>query len=297
MTEILLAIITGLIAMLAWGIGDFFAKKSIDDIGEYATLFWGHIYGCGFFLAILYDRVVKNHAKCRYPENPNEWLSLIFFGTLQAIIYLLLYRGFRKGQLSILNTIFASYSGITVLLSILLFNEKLAIYSSLSLMILFIGIILMNLDSKALIKGKISFIKTPGLVEVIIATVLAAIWTILWSDFVDHRDAFTYSFYMYFIMTAAIVLWCLFKRVKLISSNDNGWAYCVFIGLLECTAYIAVSTGYRWTHYTSIVALLSGAFSLPVVILSRIFLWEIPTRIQYIGIALVIIGIVLLSFS
>lgn len=43
--ELLIAILTGLVAMLGWGFADFFAKKTIDEIGDLATLFWSQLIG------------------------------------------------------------------------------------------------------------------------------------------------------------------------------------------------------------------------------------------------------------
>ncbi|MFN2571957.1 MAG: hydantoinase B/oxoprolinase family protein, partial [Gemmatimonadales bacterium] len=44
-TTLLTAITAGLLGMLGWGCADFFAKKTIDKIGDLPTLFWGQLLG------------------------------------------------------------------------------------------------------------------------------------------------------------------------------------------------------------------------------------------------------------
>ena len=44
-------------------------------------------------------------------------IALAFFGSLQALVYFLLYKGFGKGQVSVLSPTFASFSGFVALAS------------------------------------------------------------------------------------------------------------------------------------------------------------------------------------
>ena len=69
----------------------------------------------------------------------------------------------------------------------------------------------------------------------------------------------------------------------------------MLIGCFEVGAYVLISLGYSLTTRTSVVALLSGAFSLPTIVLARAFLKERVTGLQTAGSAVVIFGIMLLS--
>src|SRR5437763_781229 len=98
--ELLIAVLAGLGGMLGWGLADFFAKKTIDDIGSVASLAWAHIFGTliiGAFAVYQMTILGKNFT---VPHDPATWGGLIFFGVLQAIVYLLVYIGFSKGQLA-----------------------------------------------------------------------------------------------------------------------------------------------------------------------------------------------------
>src|SRR5258708_6537523 len=110
--QLLIAILSGLVAMFGWGFADLFAKKTIDEVGSIISLVWAHIFGTVALILIVLFRVVIIGGMISIPSNPNVWAGLLFFGILQMIIYLLVYQGFSKGQLAILSPIFASYSGM-----------------------------------------------------------------------------------------------------------------------------------------------------------------------------------------
>ena len=58
--ELLIAVLAGLGGMLGWGFADFFAKKTVDKIGDIATLVWAHLFGTLVFALIaLYNQVEK----------------------------------------------------------------------------------------------------------------------------------------------------------------------------------------------------------------------------------------------
>jgi uncharacterized membrane protein len=100
---------------------------------------------------------------------------------------------------------------------------------------------------------------------------------------------------MYGFMT--IVIWAVakFSNTKLKVAQTSVWKFLILIGLCETAAYLAISIGYSKTSFTSVVALLSGAFSLPTIILARAFLKEKITTLQTLGGVVIIIGIMLLA--
>src|SRR3989344_8833903 len=138
-SELLIALLTGLGGMLGWGLADFFAKKTIDEIGDMASLAWGHIFGTlALFLAVAHN-VFFFERKIVMPSDTYTWIILIFFGMLQATVYFFLYRGFGKGQVSLLSPIFASFAGITAIMSIVFFREAVNIFLIFALIIIFCG--------------------------------------------------------------------------------------------------------------------------------------------------------------
>jgi drug/metabolite transporter (DMT)-like permease len=293
-STIVVAILAGLAGMLGWGFADFFAKKTIDQIGDVASLTWGHIFGTiSLILVGVYLFVAQGHAFV-LPSGLLTWLGLAFFGVLQAIVYLLVYRGFGKGQLALLNPIFASYSGVVALVSFIFLGEVLHMGAGISLIIIFLGILLLNLDMEAFRGGRINFLQVPGFKEVATAAVLAAFWTIGWDRFIVGQDWLSYAAVMYVFMSAALLIYVAVRKIPLRVVTPSLWKYVILIGLCETAAYVAISWGYATTPHVSIVALLSGAFSLPTIVLARAFLKEKTTHLQTIGSIVIVAGLILL---
>ena len=116
----IIAVLAGLGGMLGWGLADFFAKKTIDVIGDVTTLIWAHVIGTAIILAAL-GFEVANGEQGNLPSEWRSWIGLIGFGGLQAAVYLFMYRGFGKGQVAVLAPLFASFAGLVALFSVLLF--------------------------------------------------------------------------------------------------------------------------------------------------------------------------------
>ncbi len=292
---LLIALLAGLGGMLGWGFADFFAKKTIDQIGYIVSLAWAHIFGTLIFAGVVFYRFIFGGHQIIVPSNLGTWSLLIFFGILQAAVYFFVYKGFGKGQVSILDPIFASFSGLTAILSIVVFGEIISGHLVVALVIIFCGVLLINVDFQALRLKRFNFVKVGGFREVAIATLLAALWTLFWSKFIEDQDWASYALWMYLFMTLAILVIVKFQKINLLVVKRGIWKFLILIGLCETIAYLSISLGYSVTSRTSIIALLSGAFSLPTIILARVFLKEKVTKIQTIGSIVIIAGIVFLS--
>lgn len=293
--ELLIAMIAGIGGMFGWGFADFAAKKTVDKIGAVSSLVWAHVFGTSILLVfVLLNTFIFNNPFTA-PFNAVDWIGLVFFGTLQTVVYLFVYKGFEKGKVSILSPILASYTGLVALLSVIVFGEVLKVNLIPALFFIFSGVLLINLDPAGWGSKRISIIATPGIKEIAIATVLATIWTLGWDNFTSGKDWVSYTFLMYAFMALSAYGIAKFQKIELKDVKKGAWPFLWLIGLGEAIAYLAISLGYANTSFTSVIALLSGAFSLPVIILAVIFLKEKITKLQIIGALIVITGIILIS--
>jgi drug/metabolite transporter (DMT)-like permease len=292
MSSILIATVAGLGGMFGWGLADFFAKKTIDQIGDVVSLTWGHIFGTIIIILLLIILILNHSTQISLPKDEVTWLGVAFFGVLQAIVYLLVYRGFSMGQISLLNPVFASFSGGVALISVLFFGELLTWPLLIGLIIIFIGILTLNADPDILKIKRLNFITVPGFKEVAVAALLAICWTLGWDRFILGKDWLTYAVWMYIFMSVALLIYVGFKQINLNVLTPSLWKYVVLIGFCETIAYIAISWGYAATNHTSVVALLSGAFSLPTILLARTFLREKTTTIQTLGSLAIVAGLI-----
>jgi drug/metabolite transporter (DMT)-like permease len=293
-TALFIAIVAGLGGMLGWGFADFFAKKTIDRIGDVQTLAWAGVFGTvTFFIAMLYQVVVRD-GHFAVPHDAVTWALLAFFGVLQTAVYLFAYKGFGKGQVALLNPLFASFAGIVALISILFLAEPTTPLRIAALAVIFLGVVLLSLDLQALRSRRVRFTAIPGFREVLIATLLAAVWTVLWSLFVSGKDWLAYSLYMFVFMTLAVFAASWYRRLPMRVDSRGTWLFVALIGVCETVAYISITLGYGATSLTSVVAVLSGGFSLPTILLAYIFLKERINPLQLAGCLVIIAGVMLL---
>jgi drug/metabolite transporter (DMT)-like permease len=290
-----IAILAGLGGMLGWGSADFFAKKTIDRIGAIKSLVLAHGFGTALFLSIIIGQSLVKGKVSSLPTTAGAWAGLVFFGCLQMVVYWLAYEGFGKGQLSILNPVFASYSGLVAIIAVVFLGETLHFMLGIALLFIFIGILLLNTETSSLSLRK--FVISPGLPEVALAAVLAAGWTVGWDKFIGSHDPLTYAAAMYAFMTIAALALAKIMKVRLTGVKPELWKFILLIGAGETAAYLAISWGYSATSLTSIVALISGSFSLPTVILAYIFLKEKISLIQLAGVVAVILGVGIVTLS
>jgi drug/metabolite transporter (DMT)-like permease len=291
----LVAAIAGIGGMLGWGLADFFAKKAIDRIGDIVSLVWAHVAGSTILLLFVPLSFFASGFHLGIPAGVATWACLAFFGALQATVYLFVYAGFGKGQVALLSPVFASYSGFVALVSILALGEIVTGARLLALLAVFAGLLLINLDVNALRQRRFDLTQVPGFGEIAVAALLATVWTLGWNSFVRGHDGLAYAILMYLFMTLALVVYSAVRRISLRFNDRSVWLTLGLIGLSEGVAYVAISLGFALTPHTSIVALVSGAFSLPTILLARIFLKERVTAFQTVGSGLVVVAVALLA--
>jgi uncharacterized membrane protein len=290
------AFIAGCGGMLGWGLADFFAKHTIGRIGDVASLVWGHLFGTGALVlgALVYLAIAG--APTGLPHTGASWLVLLTFGAGQAAVYLLVYKAFSKGPVSLLSPIFASYSGLAAVLSIVFFSEAVGLGTLGTLVLMFAGVMLVSLE------GRFASASTekrlpPGVTEALIGAGLAAVWTVGWHQVIGGKSWFSYTVTMYAVMTVVIVVFATARGVKLARPRGRLAFLLAGIGLAEVAAYLAIGIGFSETSHTSLVAVLSGAFALPTVLLARLFLRERMNATRLVGIGAVIVASMLLPVT
>ncbi len=295
--ELLIAIIAGLGGMLGWGFSEFATKKSVDKVGFISSLVWAHVFGTLILFLVLFLKPTITNVATVFPMNLGQWLGIVVFGTLQTTVYYFSYKAFEKGEVSILSPIFASFAGIVAILSVLVLGETLNPSLIPALILIFGGVLLINLDWGNLRMSNIRIKGVAGLKEIIIATILAAVWTLGWDKFTANKDWLVYTTFMFVFMTISAFLISRLHKINLLVVRPEAWKFLWFIALGEVIAYLAITLGYSSTSHASVVAILSGASSVPTIILARIFLKEKMTIAQTIISLVIISGIVLLSVN
>lgn len=288
--EIVIASLGGLGAMLGWGIADFFAKKTVDRIGDVKTLFWAQTIG----ILPLLTYFLLNYST---PHITVSVLSLlILYGIIDAFGYLFFYKALEKGQVSVVSPILATFAAFAVLISAFLFKEQILPIRWLALGVVFTGILLTSVDLKGLRDGSLDKKDlAKGLPETFVGIALFAIWFPLWDNFVSKGDWAFLVTALRVVISLTVLLFAKSTKIRLRVKEIDIWKLLVLIGLFDGGAYLTLTWGFGATTLTSVTTMLSAAYSLPTLILARVFLKEKLAVNQWVGVLSIIGGLVFLA--
>ena len=281
-----LGILFGIIAMIGWGIADFFAAKSVRKSGVFKTFIWTQIIGLILFL-VIFSLFFK------FPILSFKALILILIaGFLGFVPQLAYYKGLQIGAVSIISPIAASYAAIAVILSLIFLNETLTVLQAIGVSLAILGAVLTSFKFHDLIKLRLKNFAT-AVKYAIIAMLGWGVLFVLIGILVSELG----WFFPAFLVKMLIVLYALSyagATKKNISFPKNAALFVILIGLLESMAFLAFGAGVS-LEYTAIVVPVSSVYPAITIILAQIFFKEILEINQKIGIAAVLLGMVLLS--
>jgi drug/metabolite transporter (DMT)-like permease len=287
------AALAGLGGMTGWGLADFFAKKSIDRVGEVTTLFWAQVIGILPLIALF---AITPRVPTLHHLDP-VWIAL--FGIVSALSYLLLYAGFSKGAISFLSPVFSSHAVLIVILSAVVFGERISDGQWAAIVLVLCGVLAISTTYREfaqVLRGSRSALAR-GLPQVLGSAVLDAFWFTLFDHFLGARHWLFFLILIRVISAFTVGVVAIITNTPLgISRRDTDIAMQAgAIGVCDAVGFAAVSYGLSLTNHTSIVMVLSSAFSVPTLILARVFLRERMERQQKIAAGMIICGIALVS--
>lgn len=281
-----LGILFGIIAMLSWGVADFFAAKSVRKSSVFKTYFWIQAIGLAVYSLIF----------LLFFEFPA--ISLVTFGIILITAFLGItsvtsfYKGLQIGIVSIISPIAASYAVVTVILSLIFLNETITAFQAIGISFVIFGAILASFKFHDLIRLK---------VKKVAAGVKYAVFTMLgWGVFMALMDVLVSGLGWFLpillIVTVEIFYLLAYSGItkKSVSFPKNIALFVILAGVLEVIAFL--SFGFSITSEdVAIVAPIISAFPVITIILARIFFKEILELNQKIGIVAVLVGLILLS--
>lgn len=286
-----------ILTFLIWGIADLFYKKSNDEKEKYSHLKTGAavglIMGIHATLYILFKRQNISFMEII------KYLPVSMCYILSMVIG---YKGLKYVELSVSSPIQNTSGVITSILLCIIFKISLSLLELSGIIIIFIGLIALSLlemkynkiSKQELIKNfKITVILFP-----IIYCIIDGVGTFLDSIYLDQKElisedaalvAYEYTFLIY-----GIILYIFLKLKKVsfkIKQEKNRLLAAVFETLGQFTYVFAI------TKNSFISIPIISCYSIVSIVLSRLFLKEKLTKLQYIFIMVILIGIILLSFS
>lgn len=289
MDKTIVSILAGLGGMFGWGTSDFFANHSSDKIGHFKTFFWSQIAGTLsiLFLIPIFDIELN--------------LTFLFIALLlaaslfYAIAYLLFYKAFEIGNVSVVSATINLYVVFTMIFAFVILGQRLSLMQLLAVCIILAGVTLISFNFSDL-KNKTAKLLF-GVKETLMASLLFGIfWTLL--EVITEKTGWLSA--TIFVKTGSILFLIILSffakhKLSLAKIDLKTKIIVVLIGILETAAVASVNYGLTIGDVILITPIAS-ALSLVTILMAVIFLKEKISIIQGIGIFLVISGIILTGF-
>jgi drug/metabolite transporter (DMT)-like permease len=281
-----------ILTFFLWGIADLFYKKGniVDD--KYSHLKTGIMVGLVmgihgiiyFFVKGLNFDIVSI---LKYLPVSICYIASMIIG----------YKGLKYINLSVSSPIQNSSGLITSLLLALIFHVKLSIYEIGCLVIMAIGVIMLSvIENKKDIKVALKKITVAAIVFPLIYCLIDGLGTFLDAVYLDHLEiidedmaliSYEFTFLLYGIISYIILR---AKKVKVrIKEEKTRLSAAIFETLGQFTYVFAISS------HSVITAPIVACYSALSVLLSRIFLKEKITKLQYFALFLIFSSIIALA--
>ena len=286
--------IYGLVAAMGWGLSDLWAAMSGRRIGSFRTAVLAQItVAVALCVAMLAVRPDLSRLDAVVP-----WLVLN--GFLGAVAFATLYRALELGPIAIVSPVLASYAVVPVVLSVLLLEETLGGWEIAGTCVTILGAVVTSTDLRAIRAGTRT--RPPGLPLAVVSTVVFGVATYVLGWAAKEAGPLPSLWFGRLAMTLVILVAWIVVRVRSPTRRPSESLFgapvtlAVLVGLLELVGSFAYARGSE-VGLVSIVTAASATYPLIPVFGGVVLLRERPAPNQFVGVAMVIGGLMLLAVA
>jgi drug/metabolite transporter (DMT)-like permease len=279
----------GLAAALCWGFSDYCATLASRRTGAIRTVLGFHVVsGLALLVAVLATGALTD-------VTLEPALVMLGMGILGWFSYLAFYRALEIGPISIVSPIVSGYAAVTVILAVVILGETLNRGETAAILVAFLGVALASADLAQIRRAER---------REMLGIVLAALTMVSIGAFV-----FGVSYYSndlgwllpIFLGRVATALFIVPTAVRLgqwrFPDRSKTLLFLIAaIAALDTAGYVAFNVGVQHAD-TSLVATAAAPYAVVPVVLGVAVLHERPAPVQWLGVVLVIGGLVLLGLS
>ena len=291
--------IYGLVAAFGWGLSDLWAAIAGRRMGSGRTVLVAQIAAAALVsLFVLFVRPDLSRLDTVIPWLvPNAFIGAAAFATL--------YRGLQLGPIAVVSPVLASYAVVPVLLSVILLGESLGALGVVGVAVTISGAVLTSTDLRADVRALRSRARHrfPGLPWAIASTLLFGVATYV-MGWASKEAGFLPSLWfgrlsmMTVFLVGGLAVWLRSRSrdAEVPTPVRSAFGLAVLVGVVELLGTIGYARGAE-VGLVSIVTAASATYPLIPVFGGVALLHERPAPNQYLGVALVILGLVVLGFS
>lgn len=282
-----IGIILALVAMLAWGVGDFFVEKSTRKVGDWETLFIISLIGSIILLPFIYKQLPQLFSFDR------EFYALFIVSTTLLIATLLGFEALKEGKIAVVDPLYALEIPIAGSLAFIILGESVKFYQIILIAILTTGLILISVKPNCLLK------KTwleKGVMFAVFGSVFMGISSFLIGfSSREINPLVTTWFFSLFMMISCLIYLIDKRRLNhLIEDIFKNPRFMFLAGLSDNIAWIAYAFALSLAPMAITVALVESSIIINVLLGLFINKEKIYSH-QKIGLILAIVSAIILS--
>ncbi len=282
------AAVWGLLAALSWGSADFIGGLASRAAGHRSVLLGMFSVG-----AVALGAIVWLGGLPVVRDWDNAWL-LVVSGVGMMAATLWLYQALARGPMSVVAPIAGSFPVFNVTFAVVL-GARPSLVAWVAMAAVLGGVVLVARSAKA-VTDPVSY--PPSHLRRTVALSLSAALGFAVTVAAAQEAALIYGEMQTVWLSrivGVIVCAALFLVVRERPSLPlRWWPYIAAQGLLDGGAYVALLAGSEGPRAT-IAVVIASAFSAVTILLARVFLREAISRNQWLGIAAIIAGVMVLS--
>jgi len=282
-----MGIALGLAAAVSWGLADYSAAISSRRIGSLRVVLGFHVVATVVVaLAVLASGEIGRLGDA-------DPLDFILLGAVGCGSYLAFYRALAIGPISVVSPIVSGYAAVTVVLAVTLLGDRPSIPETLAILVAMFGVVLASADL-----AQIRSQHRPPLAGIMFALLAMALLGGFVFGVAYHSEGLGWLVPI-FLARACTTIFLLLaaargRALDLPDRSPGLLGTIVLLALLDTGGYVAFNLGIRHAD-TSIVATASAPYAVIPIVMGVVVLHERPGRVQWLGVALVLGGLVLLG--
>ena len=283
------SILAGLGGMFGWGLYDFFGGLFSKRIGNFKTFFWSQLAGL-VFATLLFFAFAGN---LNIP--PSIAVLIPVASILYAVAYLLFFKGFELGNVSIISATMNLWAVFTMVFAFILLGQRLSTFEFLGVLMIIVGVALVSLKWSDIKDQNVKLLS--GIKETILAALLFGIFWNL-SEIISEQIGWlsTTLFVKIGIVLFMLLFSLLVKReLSVAKTTPQIMIMILFAGVLEAAAVAIVNWGLTIGD-AILVTPIASSLSIVTIMMAVIFLKEKISKLQGFGMIIVVTGIVLTAF-
>src|SRR5438105_412784 len=224
----------------------------------------------------------------RFAAEQVPWaFALALVGTLSLAA---LYRAFALGPIAVVSPVVASYAALSVIGIVLFLGERLSGGQVIAIVVTFVGVIVASTDVRELRRtlGK----PAEGVRIGVLATIGFGIWGTLLAAATRTNEPYALVIIWRLFGIAMVALFVLARRVRLAPlAVPATLAIVALVGVLDTGANVLLMLGVA-SGFASFVMVGSAAYPIIPAVLAILVLRERLAPNQYVGVALLVAGLV-----